>query len=196
MELLPQKKLQQDDWYVEGIRDGQKVAIEAIYRNYFPRIQQFVLQNSGNLEDAKDIFQDALLAIFHKAQERDFFLSSRFGTYLFAICKNIWLKELRRRNIQNVKRRVEGLWSENMAFDEMLARIDRYKIYLRQFRQLGEKCQQLLELYLQGESMQSIARQLGFASVTYVRKRKFKCKEQLISRIERDEEFQKLNHND
>ncbi len=182
--------------YLEGIRLGRRQTLDQIYRQLFPQIKHFIIKHSGTEEDAKDVFQDALLAVYHNVQDQSFTLSCKFSTYVFAICRNLWLKKLRSNKVSFVTINENILTIDGEELEEVIRRNERIKIYHRQFRAISEKCQQLLELYMQGVNMKSIAEQLGFASVSYARKRKFKCKEQLMDRIKKDEVFQNLVDNE
>ena len=57
-------------------------------------IQHFVTNNNGSFDDARDIFQEAMIALYEKVQLEHFTLSCQIKTYLFSICKNLWLKRL------------------------------------------------------------------------------------------------------
>lgn len=196
MKVVKISSLTREREYLEGIRLGQRKTLDQIYKQLFPQIKHFVLKHSGTEEDAKDIFQDAMMAVYHNAQDEDFELSCKFSTYVFAVCRNLWLKKLRSNKVSFVTINENILSIDREELDEAIRRNERIKIYQRQFRAISEKCQQLLELYMQGADMKSIAKQLGFASVSYARKRKFKCKEQLMERIQNDEVFQNLVDND
>ena len=70
--------------------------------------------------------------------------------------------------------------------------MERYTLYRKYFKQLGEKCQQILRYYMQGLDMKSIAKKMGTMSVNYTRKRKHLCKQSLIEQIKGDSQYQKL----
>ena len=57
-------------------------------------IQHFVLNNNGSFDDARDLFQEAMITLYEKVQSDSFVLSCQIKTYLFSICKNLWLKRL------------------------------------------------------------------------------------------------------
>lgn len=151
-----------------------------------------VVRNSGSSEDAQDIFQEALLAIFHNASSADFELTCQFGTYLYSISRNLWLKHLRKRNVQFID--IEGVEDiiDSNDLDEVTLRLNRYHLYKKKFAEIGEQCQQLLLRFMQGADMKTIAEEFGFTSVAYAKKRKFKCKELLITKIEQDEDYKKM----
>ena len=53
-------------------------------------------QDGGTRDDAKDIFQDALIIFHRKVRSEEFVLTCAVSTYLFSICRNLWREELRR----------------------------------------------------------------------------------------------------
>ncbi|HAK28948.1 MAG TPA: RNA polymerase subunit sigma-70, partial [Sphingobacterium sp.] len=52
--------LENDEQIIEGIKDGNSLAIDAIYKRYYPSISHMILQNNGSEDEAKDIFQEAV----------------------------------------------------------------------------------------------------------------------------------------
>ncbi|WP_449384784.1 RNA polymerase sigma factor, partial [Cesiribacter andamanensis] len=50
----------------------------------------------GSLQDAKDIFQDALLCYFEKETEADLQLRSAPAAYLLGIAKHLWNRRQRK----------------------------------------------------------------------------------------------------
>ncbi len=183
--------------YINGIRIGKRITLDQIYADFFPKVHQFVTKHSGTKDDAKDIFQEALLIIYNNVLDHNFKLTCKFGTYLYAICRNIWFKQIR-----NNKRLITSESDTDVhaidqdELEEAILWLERYKIYRRQFLNISEKCQELLKLYLEGTDMNAIAERFGFANVAYARKRKFKCKEQLILKIEKDQDYKNLMAND
>lgn len=189
---LEAKSLAIDLFYIEGIREGRKAVLDEIYRKYFPKIQHLVLRNSGTTEDAKDIFQEVLVAIYHNVLNSNFKLTCQFGTYLHSVSRNLWLKQLRKRNISFTNIDVADTVVATDEFEEVTLRLERYQLYKKKFAEIGEQCQKLLLRFMQGANMKTIAEEFGFASVAYAKKRKFQCKEQLITRIEQDQDYKKI----
>ena len=85
---------------LEGIKNCDSRVLEFVYQNYFQSIKHFVTSNNGTMDDAKDVFQDALTVIFEKIRNNNLKLNVRFSTYLFSVSKNIWLRELKRNKKQ------------------------------------------------------------------------------------------------
>ncbi len=181
-----------EDSIVEGLRTGRKKTLNQIYRDYFPVIKDHVIKISGSEDDAKDVFQDAMMAIFQNVSDEDFELTCQFRTYLYAVSTKIWRKRLRdeRPTHLHTTGEVEQIAQEEI--NEAVMKLERYKFYQRKFKELSEKCQELLKMFLNGVDTKRVTQHFGFASVGYTKKRKFQCKENLINLIESDPEYQLL----
>ena len=84
---------------------------------------------------------------------------------------------------------------ERIEFEEPLLyriRTCRMAIYQRTLLQIPEDCQKILRLTAQDISSKEIARQLGFRSEGYVRKRRHFCKEFLVNKIKEDPDYQSM----
>ena len=184
---------------LQGIAAGEAKAVHRMYQDYFPRILSYVRKNNGNEEAARDLFQDALMVVYKKAQDPSFRLESALFTYLYAVCRNLWLKKLKRSDKERVTSYEDGEYNcetagvtEAFEGDEELVHEARYQLYRRKFRELGEACQKILSLSLAGKSMEFIVKEMSLSSVGYARKRKFKCKEQLMRRVQNDPAYREL----
>src|SRR5690606_6630340 len=117
--------------------------IDSIYRTYYQTIQHLVISNSGTVEDAKDIFQESLMAIFDRIHERKFVLTCQFGTFLYAISRNLWLRQLRQKNVHfidiHTAANMDILLMANDEVDEVTHLNDRYQLYVRKFEEIGEQ---------------------------------------------------------
>ncbi|MEL6558894.1 MAG: sigma-70 family RNA polymerase sigma factor [Bacteroidota bacterium] len=186
MILISPTKTESNQRIIYGIKKGDKQVIEKVYNEYFFIIANYVKKNSGSLEDAKDIFQEALIVIYHNAAKESFKLDCKFSTYLFSICKNIWLKTLRDRpeKVSDLTHLHE--LSSDLNTDEAIREAACYNLYLKKFSTLSKKCQDMLKMYFAKIDMKSIAKSLNLSSEAYAKKKKFKCKEQLIKNIKEE----------
>ena len=181
-----------EDRHLYGMMAGNGKIIAEIYSRFFPKIRQFILSNFGNEDDAKDTFQEALLAFYNNASKPEFRLTCQFETYLQAIARKIWSKQLRTRKVRKSALNQLPLALVTDDGEEAAIQEEKHRLYLKHFNTLSENAQAFLSLYLQGLDMKSIAQELGLASEAYARKRKFKCKEMLMKRIKRDEDYRRL----
>ena len=184
-----------DEEIVAGLRKRDNRVLEYIYKNTFNPVKQLILNNAGSENDAEDIFQEALIIIFKKLKEdQKFVLTSAFTTYIYSISRLLWLKHLR--NIKKIE--IDPLnrdLEEKIEFEPPSPVQDqdlRMAIYQRTLLQIPEDCQNILRLTAQDLTSSEIARQLGFRSEGYVRKRRHFCKEYLINKIKEDADYQAM----
>lgn len=157
----------------ERIRHGDEKALEFLYKKYYRMMTKMVITNSGTEEEARDIYQDALIVFWQKATSGNLVMTSKISTYIYSICQNLWRKELDR------KRRLTNESSDtSVSMDTESA--EREKIIARCIDQLGETCKKVLMYYYFEEmSMQDIADKLGFANTDTAKTKKYKCKKKL-----------------
>ena len=184
-----------DEEILTGLRKRDNRVLQYIYKNSFNAVKQLIVNNAGSENDAEDIFQEALIVIFRKLKdEQDFELTAAFNTYLYSISRLLWLKHLR--NIKKIE--IDPLnrdMEERIEFEEPSPVQDkdlRMAIYQRTLLRIPEDCQKILKLTAQDITSKEIARQLGFRSEGYVRKRRHFCKEFLVNKIKEDADYQAM----
>ena len=194
MDPLTVKRLS-DEEIITGLRKRDNRVLQYIYKNSFQPVKQLILNNAGSENDAEDIFQEALIIIFKKLKEEDKFeLTSAFTTYVYSISRLLWLKHLR--NIKKIE--IDPLdrdHEERIEFEPPSPVQDkdlRMAIYQRTLLLIPEDCQKILRLTAQDLSSSEIARQLGFRSEGYVRKRRHFCKEYLVGKIKEDSDYRAM----
>lgn len=177
---------------IDGIRRGDSAIIKRIYEDYHQAIVHMVETNSGTAEDAHDVFQEGLVVFYQKVKDPDFTLSSKFLTYFYAICRNIWSNRLRKKTGREMT--LEDNVQDQLVDDTLpvMENTEQYYLYRKMFLRLGEDCQKVLRLFLRKIDMATITKQMGYSSVNYTKKRKFKCKEKLVKLIKADRSYHEL----
>jgi RNA polymerase sigma factor (sigma-70 family) len=177
-----------DNDILKGILLKDDTTLEYIYDKYLPMVKFYICSNNGSEEDARDIFQESVIIIFKKVECDSLVLTSSFQTYLYSICKHIWLKELNKRKI-----RAEDLVGDDNEFINIPEiEIDEYitdsrkRIFQRNFAKLSQDCQKVLILFMKKFSLREIAEIMGYKSENYAKKRKYQCKETLLERVQSD----------
>lgn len=155
------------------IQKGDEKALEIIYKKYYRMMTKLVVTNSGTEDEARDVYQDALVVFWQKARSANFVLTSKMSTYIYSICQNLWRKELDR------KKRLSNEEKDAVEVTDM-DKPEREKIIAKCLDQLGETCRKVLMYYYFDEmSMQEIADKLGFANTDTAKTKKYKCKQKL-----------------
>ncbi len=160
-----------------GLANNERGAIEAIYRNHYSMVKTLVVSNSGTADDARDVFQEALIVLYEKARSGSFELHSQLKTYIYAVCRRLWLKRLQ----------FDRKFSVDLANAEETASIEEdiekyelrscdFELMEKAMESLGEPCKALLEsYYLQKKKMVEIAREFGYTNADNAKNQKYKC---------------------
>jgi RNA polymerase sigma factor (sigma-70 family) len=162
---------------LEGLSREDKGSIERIYKDNFSMIQYMILQNNGTNDDAADIFQEAMMVLFEKSRSADFTLNCQLKTFIYSVCRRLWLKKLNQS--QRFSLRVEGLEESIPLDDEMETHEKRQEDFLvmeNAMNKIGEPCKSLLNAYyVQKKQMQEIATQFGYTNADNAKTQKYKC---------------------
>ena len=162
---------------LEGLAANDTNAIETIYRENYTTIQSFIVKNNGYPEDARDIFQEAMVVLFEKAKSDSFVLSCQIKTYLYSVCRRLWLKRLQQQSryypaFELLKETVP-VENEIEAHDKMNAD---FNLMEQALIKIGEPCKSILEAYyIQKKSMPEIAETFGYTNADNAKTQKYKC---------------------
>lgn len=155
------------------VSQGDEKALTYLYKKYYRMMVKLIISNNGTEQEAKDIFQDALIVFWQKASKGELVLTSKLSTYLYSICLNLWRKELDR------KSRLSHEEKDGVEFQKN-DRKEADRIIRECIEALGETCQKVLTYYyFDGLSMQQIAKRMGFANTDTAKSKKYKCKKRL-----------------
>ncbi|NQX85099.1 MAG: sigma-70 family RNA polymerase sigma factor [Flavobacteriaceae bacterium] len=177
-----------NDKYVDALITGNEIVIKEMYSKFFPKITSFVLSNRGDAQDASDVFHDGLMYIIVTQKEKRKPIHS-FEGYLFVICKNIWLKQLKKKVI---KQEVMPLIDSDMDLSRFIIKQQMHEFYIEKFSLLSDNCKTILGSYFNGLSYDAILEEHQYASINTVRQRVFKCRSKLISLIKSDDNYLKI----
>lgn len=166
---------------VLGILNNSDEALNKLYVGYYPMILQFILNNNGDEEDAKDVYQEAIIVLYNKIKSGEFELSSKLKTYIYSVCRRIWLKKLSKESkkatnvadfedIEAVETDMEMHEEKDMQFDKMQEAL----------QLLGEPCKTIIQdFYIHSLSMQDISEKFGYTNTDNAKTQKYKCLQRL-----------------
>ena len=166
---------------LEELAKGDRSTTEQIYKQQFKIVAGWIQNHGGTANDSADVFQEAMVVLYEKAQQEDFRLSCRIGTYLFAISKHIWLKKL-----QSLRKQPDFLsvsdadnGSDWVYEDDVKVHQEREAHYHQlntALDQLGEPCRSLIRaFYHHDKNMQEIAADFGYTNPENAKTQKYKC---------------------
>lgn len=170
-----------DEAVMEGIRNDEDDALAQLYKLHFPMISHFVLSNSGTDDEAKDIYQEGIIVFYEKIKENRLELRCQIKTYLYSVCRRLWLKRLAE------KGRFASKLDDSESFVSVEEDIPHHEEQERQFNvmtealeQVGEPCRSLLEdFYIRMQNMQDITDKFGYINTDTAKNQKYKCLQRL-----------------
>jgi len=162
---------------LQGLACSDRKAIETIYRENYNMIQSLIVNNNGSADDARDIFQEAMIVLYEKVRSGSFELNCLIKTYVYSVSRRLWLKRLQQMNHYSP---VADNLQETIPVEEEIEENERinyeFQAMDRAISSLGEPCKSLLEAYyLDRRNMLEIAQSFGYTNADNAKNQKYKC---------------------
>ena len=181
-------KIQHQFHLIKAIKANDSIALREFYTANYPKVELMVLKNSGSKAHAKDIYQDAFIAVWNNVKTDKFEPEndSALEGYLYRIAKNKWLDVLRSKRFKSTQtltnERTQFLKQEENEIDES-EQTKKLDLTMEAFKNLGEPCKHLLKVfYFEKKSLREISSELDIEE-TSVRNKKYRCMEKLRASI-------------
>ncbi len=171
-----------DQALYDGLRNNHQPAFEHLYRQHYPAVRQLVQQYRGSEDDARDIFQEGMIALWDNIRSGAYQLREgvKMSTYLIQICKLRWMDRMKKASSRYEIKQADYVEPATAA-DAMqnLTDHEEQKQFARNFAQLGKRCQEMLKrFYFEKQPLKEIAAalQIGEASA---KNEKYRCMQRL-----------------
>lgn len=153
---------------------------EETYESVFPTVASFVHQMNGSYQDAKDIFQDALIIYFERITENSLKINVSPERYILGIAKHLWLRKFKDDRKKVALDDFERVLYLPIDFFPSV----RTKRVLQFVEAAGNKCLDLLRsFYYERLGLKEIASTFGYGSEHSVSVQKYKCLEKVRDAI-------------
>ncbi|MEL6536654.1 MAG: sigma-70 family RNA polymerase sigma factor [Bacteroidota bacterium] len=158
------------------VEKPRSVRIAEWYEEVFPRVATYIHKQGGSLEEAKELFQEALVLYYEKISTGAFAPEHSDGAYLLGMVKHLWLKYRKQQG------RLADL-TETQPREEPAAEPKLEKLVLL-LKQSGQRCLDLLQsFYYERLSMQKVSERFGYKSERSATVQKYKCLEKLRAEV-------------
>ncbi|HTH81488.1 MAG TPA: sigma-70 family RNA polymerase sigma factor [Mucilaginibacter sp.] len=143
----------------------------ALYKTAFPVVAKYVSRMGGSFDEAKDVFQDALIIYYEIIISAQSTLKNDTG-WLVGTAKHLWIKRYNEKN-------------KNTALDNIDILLDRPETpsnnrLLNFLEASGKKCLQLLKsFYYDQLPLHDIADEFGYSGARSATVQKYKCLEKV-----------------
>ncbi len=181
---------------VEELKNGHQDRLREVYQDHRHAFISWALARfSCQEEEAKEIFQDVMLAFYEHVMNGNIdSLNSQLRTYLFGIGRLMLLKRYRQRKrlVSHEEHFLDNRLAEEQLPGQGMEETERSMVVKRAIEALGDNCRKLLiSVYYQKLSGQIIAQQLGYKNADVVKSQKSRCMKELRKLVkqqfERDE---------
>ncbi|GAB5551017.1 MAG: hypothetical protein Sapg2KO_06080 [Saprospiraceae bacterium] len=194
------KRVFTDNDLIQAIQKGGldlEVAMRHFYEegSYQQAFIHWLGKKGGQVEDAKDVFQDGLSHLMLNIREGKFQGKSSLKTYLFRICTNIWNTKFKRsQKLSEIKNELPQSTEMEASPEEMVLYKEQEILLAAVLSQIGKTCKKVLGLWSLSYSMAEIAKQMSYKSEGMARKKKYECFKKLMALLkDRPELMDQLN---
>ncbi|WP_396636882.1 RNA polymerase sigma factor [Maribacter sp. R77961] len=182
-DTLTEKYLQQEE-LVKAIKSNDENALDLLYQENYYKTEKYIIENSGSMEQAKDIYQEAFIAVWENVQNNKFVPKNKtaLNGYLYTIAKNKWLDFLKSsrfkktNGLEAVEHKIETEIETDSHEDSMTENLAKV---MANFNEIGEGCKKILAVfYYEEKSLREIAFELNITEAS-ARNKKYRCIEKL-----------------
>lgn len=167
--------------FLDALQSTDEKLLKAIYVGNYPGVERFITQNNGNTDDARDIYQEAFLAVWRNVRLQRFSPADEqeYAAYLFRVAKNKWIDQLRANKhkymvaLTNDEQLSPANGTDQQETDQYIDAVKKH------YTGLGEKCRELLSMfYFQKLSLKKIAAFFSWTEPS-AKNNKYRCIKQL-----------------
>lgn len=148
-------------------------------------IYSYVLKNSGNRDAASTILVEGVSELVINIRRDKFKGKSSIGTYLFSICRALWLQKLRKdkRHVEMTDQKLNTLVNEpsnNIDLDKLRVELNNV------LAEIGKSCKTVLDMWSVHYSMSEIASTLSYKNAQIAMNKKNRCLTKLKTMVSKN----------
>ena len=171
--------MQEKRLIIQAIKENKNdKVLDTLYKTLLPKIVRFIKSKGGNQVQAEDCFQDGIVSLIIKVKRNEFDEKYEIEDYVFTVARNKWYNLATR-----VKSREAELGTNDKSVPDGLENIykeEKRKAVDHMFTLLGDRCKELLTLYIfENKKMAEIKELLCMSSVEVVKSTKYRCKKKM-----------------
>ncbi|HFA49543.1 MAG TPA: sigma-70 family RNA polymerase sigma factor, partial [Bacteroidetes bacterium] len=141
------QKTYTDQEILDGLRRGgqpEDAALRQVYLQNRTAVLDLIKKNKGSMEEAKDVFQEAIMSFYENIKNGKFKGESAISSYIYSIARFIWLNKLKRKGIgQRILDTQQPCEIEESFLPRFFAK-EKEKQVLDLFEKLGCDCKKVL----------------------------------------------------
>ena len=152
--------------------------LTALYKKTFPAVAKYIHRMGGSLEEAKDVFHDALVLYYEKKLAGNDSTVLNEQAYVVGTVKHLWAKRFKDKN------HFTSLSSAEETISSPKEELPSSEKILQFLESSGQKCMELLRaFYYDKISPDKLAESYGFSGVRSATVQKYKCLEKVRNSV-------------
>lgn len=172
---------------IESIEKGDdSSALKYLYNDPLKKVRNYILKNNGSRDDANDVFQDAVIALFNLIKKGKFDKSKDLDGFLYVASKNLWIDKIRKDKKRELTDFSESYDHSdyNDHLKNMLSQ-EKLSAFKTLFNLQTERCKELLHYAIYEKlSMKEISKKMGMNNENVAKATHYRCKQALAKIIE------------
>lgn len=183
---IPDENYFEQEELIKAIQANDERVLEIVYEANYHKTELYIVKNNGSMEQAKDIYQEAFIAVWENVQNDKFIPKNEtaLNGYLYTVAKNKWLDYLKSSRfkktstIETYEYKIEN--EIDTTEDDFEEKNDsKLEKVVANFNTIGETCKKILtEFYYETKSLREIAAEFDITEAT-ARNKKYRCLEKL-----------------
>ena len=154
--------------------EGRESFFLELYKNSFPAIAKYISKRGGSFEEARDIFQDAVVLYYEKLVDDKLNLLVNEQAYLMGIAKHLWIRKY------NVDSRNVDIDEAGQLAEQQGEAMPVTQKLLNFLETAGQRCMDVLKaFYYDKLNITEVAEQFGYSGERSATVQKYKCLEKV-----------------
>ncbi len=173
--------------------NNEDKVLKYLYEVFLPIVKAYINSNSGDDDEAYDIFQDAIMVFYKYVKQGKFNETYSIEAFIRGVSKNLWINRVKKmnRNIPIDNDNLNSLAVESLQ--QELINKDKEEKVTEMFAILGEKCKEMLTYSVFHQlTMKEISQKMGFANENVAKTKNYKCKQRLLKLLEEHQEIKNI----
>lgn len=172
---------------IESIEKGDNSsALKHLYGEPLKKVRNYVLKNNGSRDDANDVFQDAVVALFNLIKKGKYDKGKDLDGFLYVAARNLWIDKVRKDKKREITDFSESFDHSDYT-DHLKSMLTQEKLtaFKTVFNMQSERCKELLHYSIYERlSMKEISKKMGMNNEHVAKASHYRCKQALAKIIE------------
>lgn len=186
-----------DNEVITALKEGNDDAVLSfLYKEVLPKVKHYIKTNRGNEDEAKDIFQDAVIIFYKKAKLNQIEENTNVTAYICYVAKNLWINRAKKLNKTTDLSNEYSMQMEDSDLLNNLITEERTNKVKELLSKIGEECQKLLKYSVYDNlSMKEICVKMGYSSEDVAKTYNYRCKQKLVQLVMKNKGIENLLRN-